>query len=177
MKRYYKSIRFLLAIIFAAFCLQLSARNINVRGKVIQDGTNEPLYGVGIYNAANNKFIGATNDEGRYTVNVPDDATLVFKVMGSEEQTVDVNGRITIEMCIRDSNEKWLADKNQVSVSTASFINERLAVIENELGHVDSDIASYQSEHLIPNVQQAASMYMTEDVYKRQGCRYSQRVL
>lgn len=100
MKRYYKSIRFLLAIIFAAFCLQLSARNINVRGKVIQDGTNEPLYGVGIYNAANNKFIGATNDEGRYTVNVPDDATLVFKVMGSEEQTVDVNGRITIDVVL-----------------------------------------------------------------------------
>ena len=76
----------------------------------------------------------------------------------SPERAVDLlNGVIAVY------NEKWLEDKNQVSVSTANFINERLAVIENELGHVDSDIASYQSEHLIPNVQQAASMYMTEN--------------
>lgn len=60
-------------------------------------------------------------------------------------------------------NEKWLDDRNQVSVSTANFINERLAVIESELGNVDHDIASYQSEHLIPDMQQAASMYMTEN--------------
>lgn len=90
----------MLVVVFAAFCLQLSARNINVRGKVTQDGTGEPLYGVGIYNAANNKFIGATNDEGKYTVNVPDDAALLFKVMGSEEQKVNVNGRITIDVVL-----------------------------------------------------------------------------
>lgn len=76
----------------------------------------------------------------------------------SPERAVDLlNGVIAVY------NEKWLQDKNQVSVSTANFINERLAVIESELGHVDSDIASYQSEHLIPDVQQAASMYMTEN--------------
>ena len=100
MMKFYKNIRFVFAVVLAAFCLQLPARNINVRGKVCQDGTGEPLYGVGIYNAANNKLIGATNDEGRYTVNVADDAVLVFKVMGSEEQTVNVDGRITIDVIL-----------------------------------------------------------------------------
>lgn len=60
-------------------------------------------------------------------------------------------------------NEKWIEDRNQVAVGTSNFINERLGVIEAELGTVDKDISSYQSEHLIPNVQQAATMYMTEN--------------
>lgn len=57
-------------------------------------------------------------------------------------------------------NEKWLENRNIVTVSTSKFITERLGVIENELGHVDKDISSYQSEHLIPDVSEAAKMYM-----------------
>jgi len=59
-------------------------------------------------------------------------------------------------------NESWLKDKNQIAVSTSMFINERLGVIERELGNVDNDISSYKSEHLLPDVQAAASMYMTK---------------
>lgn len=60
-------------------------------------------------------------------------------------------------------NENWVQNRNQISVSTSKFINERLGVIEGELGNVDQDISSYQSEHLIPDVKAAASMYMTEN--------------
>ncbi len=59
-------------------------------------------------------------------------------------------------------NEIWLENRNLVTVSTSKFINERLGVIENELGHVDKDISSYQSEHLIPDVSEAAKMYMEQ---------------
>lgn len=59
-------------------------------------------------------------------------------------------------------NENWVKDRNQIAVSTSMFINERLAVIERELGNVDEDISSYKSEHLLPDVQTAASMYMTQ---------------
>lgn len=59
-------------------------------------------------------------------------------------------------------NENWVKDKNQIAVSTSLFINERLGVIERELGHVDDDISSYKSEHLLPDVQAASSMYMTQ---------------
>ena len=59
-------------------------------------------------------------------------------------------------------NENWVKDKNQIAVSTSLFINERLAVIEQELGHVDENISSYKSEHLLPDVQAAASMYMSQ---------------
>lgn len=60
-------------------------------------------------------------------------------------------------------NEDWISDKNQVAVSTSNFINERLEVIENELGNVDSDISTYKSANLIPDVDAASSMYMNEN--------------
>ena len=59
-------------------------------------------------------------------------------------------------------NESWIRDKNQMAVSTSNFINERLGVIESELGDVDSDISSFKSEHLVPDVDAASSLYMSE---------------
>ena len=59
-------------------------------------------------------------------------------------------------------NENWIKDKNQIAVSTSAFISERLGVIEQELGNVDENISSYKSEHLLPDVQAAANMYMTQ---------------
>ncbi|MCH5218044.1 MAG: polysaccharide biosynthesis tyrosine autokinase [Muribaculaceae bacterium] len=59
-------------------------------------------------------------------------------------------------------NENWIRDKNQIAVSTSNFINERLNVIEDELGHVDSDISSYKSENAIPDLSAAAHSYLAE---------------
>lgn len=58
-------------------------------------------------------------------------------------------------------NENWIRDKNRIAVSTSEFIKERLAVIEQELGGVDSEISSYKSAHMVPNVDQAAQTYFT----------------
>lgn len=78
--------------------LTATARNINVRGKVTQEGTDEPIYGVGIYNATTDKLIGTTNDEGRFTVNISDDGILKFRAMGNIEHSVAVNGRLTLDV-------------------------------------------------------------------------------
>lgn len=59
-------------------------------------------------------------------------------------------------------NEKWIQDKNQIAVSTSQFIGDRLSVIESELGHVDDNISSFKSEHLMPDVQAASSLYMAQ---------------
>lgn len=57
-------------------------------------------------------------------------------------------------------NEKWVDDKAKMARSTSKFISERLRVIEQELGNVDSDIADYKGEHLVPDVAAASAMYM-----------------
>lgn len=59
-------------------------------------------------------------------------------------------------------NENWIRNKNQIAVSTSQFISDRLGVIESELGHVDENISSYKSEHLLPDVQAASSLYMAQ---------------
>lgn len=43
-------------------------------------------------------------------------------------------------------NTDAINDKNQIVMNTSNFINDRLIVIEKELGDVDSDIESYKRE-------------------------------
>lgn len=66
-----------------------------------------------------------------------------------------------LNMLITVYSEYWVNDKNQISLSTNEFISERLAVIEKELGHVDSDISSYKSQNLIPNLSGSIGQNMT----------------
>lgn len=58
--------------------------------------------------------------------------------------------------------ENWIKDKNQITNSTSMFINDRLGVIEQELGDVDQNISSFKSEHLLPDVEAASNLYMTQ---------------
>lgn len=67
-----------------------------------------------------------------------------------------------LNMLIQVYNENWIKDKNQIAVSTSKFINNRLGVIERELGTVDNDISSYKSSNLLTDVDAAAKMYMTQ---------------
>ena len=60
-------------------------------------------------------------------------------------------------------NDNWLKDKNQIMVSTSMFIDDRLQLIEKELGNVDSDISTYKSENLLPDVQAVSNIYLTQN--------------
>ena len=78
----------------------------------------------------------------------------------------DINvkrGDDILNMLIAVYNGNWLKDKNQITVSTSMFINERLQVIEKELGNVDSDISSYKSENLLPDVVAVSQMYLNQN--------------
>lgn len=55
---------------------------------------------------------------------------------------------------------KWINDKNRMSVATSEFIDERLKLIEQELGSVDSDIMKYKSQTLVPDLEEAARLNM-----------------
>lgn len=59
--------------------------------------------------------------------------------------------------------EQWVKNRNQISVSTNEFIKERLAVIEQELGNVDKDIAGFKSAHAMPDVMAVAGQAMAQE--------------
>lgn len=67
-----------------------------------------------------------------------------------------------LSMLINVYNESWVKDKNQVAVSTSLFINERLSVIERELGHVDKDISAFKSANLIPDLKETTRIYLDQ---------------
>lgn len=54
-------------------------------------------------------------------------------------------------------NENWVKNRNQVNISTNEFIRERIAVLESELGTVESNLASYKSAHRMVDVEQMAT--------------------
>lgn len=57
-------------------------------------------------------------------------------------------------------NDAWLEDKNKVATNTSKFINERLRVIETELGNVDRSISTYKSNNLISDAPNASQVYI-----------------
>lgn len=60
-------------------------------------------------------------------------------------------------------NENWVQNRNQISISTNEFIKERLAIIEEELGDVDKNIAGYKSANAMPSVEAAAAQAMGQE--------------
>ena len=75
----------------------------------------------------------------------------------SPERAEDV-----LNMLITVYNEEAIKDKNQVAVNTANFISERLIIIENELGGVESELESFKQRNQVVDLASSASMYMSE---------------
>lgn len=59
-------------------------------------------------------------------------------------------------------NERWIGDRNQIAVSTSEFINDRLIVIERELGSVDRAVSEYKSTNKLLDPQMAGSLYLNQ---------------
>ncbi|MDD7722324.1 MAG: Wzz/FepE/Etk N-terminal domain-containing protein, partial [bacterium] len=57
-------------------------------------------------------------------------------------------------------NEDAINDKNTVAVNTSNFINERLIIIEKELGNVDANIEEYKREHQLTDITSETGMYL-----------------
>lgn len=106
-------------------------------------------------NSARNSY------NGRLGVAMSSDKGTVLRLTMSDQSTQRADE--VLNTLIAVYNENWIRDRNQIAVSTSNFINDRLGVIESELGHVDSDISSYKSANLIPDVGAAASMYMSQN--------------
>ena len=68
-----------------------------------------------------------------------------------------------LNMLVAVYNNNWLKDKNQIMVSTSLFIDDRLRLIEQELGNVDKDISSYKSENLLPDVNAVSNIYLSQN--------------
>ena len=68
-----------------------------------------------------------------------------------------------LNMLVVKYNEDAIREKNRIAVNTAQFINERLLIIQSELGGVEDEIARFKSSERIMDVNQATSQYLNEN--------------
>src|SRR5690554_4552511 len=100
------SLAFLLLTIGNGMAETTDARQnrIGIAGKVISAADGMPLIGVSII--VKGAAEGTVTDvDGNYKINVPSDATLVFSYIGYETREVDVEGRNTLNIDMKESSE------------------------------------------------------------------------
>ena len=92
----------------------------------------------------------------------------------SEERATDI-----VNTTIQIYNINWLKEKNLLAVNSSKFINDRLAIIEEELNYVDDSISAYKSSTRVPNIGQAAEMYFikSDEAYDKLIDLYNRKSL
>ena len=67
----------------------------------VTDETNQPVPGVNVLLKGSSNIGTVTDIEGKYTLNIPKDATLIFKFVGYKTTEVAVNGKTTVNLSIQ----------------------------------------------------------------------------
>lgn len=85
------------------FCGETVAQdNIRVRGHVMSD-EGKPVEDVAVSVVETGLTVGVTDSDGAYVVVCPRDAKLVFSCIGFNDETVDVKGRLKIDVTMISS--------------------------------------------------------------------------
>lgn len=77
----------------------------------------------------------------------------------SQERAIDV-----INGVIDAYHSLWVAEQSRSAINTSNFINERLAVLEQELSGIDSDISEVKSSSQVSDFNTAATMYYSQSM-------------
>lgn len=100
---------------------------------IVTDNSGSPLPGVTVF-VKNDKSIGTTTDlNGRYILEVPDNATLVFSMVGFDSQEVSVEGHNEIDIELKPSSTQlgeavvvaFGTQKKQEVVGSVTTINPK----------------------------------------------------
>lgn len=136
-----RSLRFVLMTV-ATMILSVGAiwaQNVKVSGTV-SDKTGEPL--IGVYVLVEGTTTGTSTDfDGKYTLEVPANANLVFSLMGMKNAVVPVNNRSVIDVVMEEDAEVL----DDVVVTALGIKKERKA-----LGY---SVTEMKSEELLKNKQ------------------------
>ncbi|WP_099371127.1 SusC/RagA family TonB-linked outer membrane protein [Sphingobacterium sp. 1.A.5] len=124
----------LIILILSIFSLQIaSAQNQEVRGRVV-DESNNGIGGVTILNAANNRAITATSDNGNFAISVAPNTTLLFKAVGFAQRRITVRPNQTslnVQMSsTQDQVEEvvvrgYVARKKETSTGSSYSLGEK----------------------------------------------------
>lgn len=131
-------------------------------------------------------FYSKDNFGNQYTVKKANIAGVAARYNAALQVSVMSNGASMIKLGISDVsprraediintlidvyNQDAIDDKNRISVNTANFINERLIIIEQELGGVESQIAAFKSHNRLTDIASQTGTFMeASSRYQQEG--------
>lgn len=99
--------RFLLISVVAFLgVFSVNAQNLNVKGKVFDKNTREPLIGVTVLEKGSGTSNGTiTALDGDFSISVKQDAVLVISYIGYATQEITVNGKTNIEVLLSEDSK------------------------------------------------------------------------
>ncbi|WP_246162334.1 SusC/RagA family TonB-linked outer membrane protein [Sphingobacterium phlebotomi] len=93
----------LLVLLSCTQLLYVQAQSKKVSGVVTSQQTGKPLPGVSI--SLQNKILGVTDASGRFNVEVPNDATLLFQYIGYANNEITVGDRNILQVKLLEDNK------------------------------------------------------------------------
>lgn len=99
-----KKIKLLLTALFVAAGVSAYAQTQEVTGKVVDSATGESIPFAGIQIKGTSKG-GSTDSEGRYSINVSTNGTLIFSSIGYKSVEVPVNGKSVVNASLSPDTE------------------------------------------------------------------------
>lgn len=97
--------KFITIMIFLLASLSVQAQKLAISGTV-KDSKNMPVVGAVVMLSGNSTVATVTDIDGNYTINVPDAGTARLEVtcLSYAKQTIDVNGRASVNVVLEDES-------------------------------------------------------------------------
>ena len=80
----------------------------------------------------------------------------------SLESTVRQKAEDILNQLIFEYNKEAIEDKNQIALSTAEFINERLDIISTELDTVEVGLEEFKEANNLTNIEEEAKLFINK---------------
>ncbi|MDR0962555.1 MAG: TonB-dependent receptor [Mediterranea sp.] len=97
-------IKFIYGLALVLISTAVAAQNRQVTG-VVQDATGETVIGASVVEKGNTGNGTVTNVDGRFSINVPTNGTLVISFVGYQPQEVALQGRVIVNVTLREDTE------------------------------------------------------------------------
>lgn len=100
----------------------------------------------------------AENYKNRLQVSLTDDNSTLVRL--SLEDKVRAKAEDILNRLIFEYNKEAIEDKNQISLNTADFIEERLAIITEELDSVETGKQEFKTENRLTNIEEESKLFI-----------------
>ncbi|MCQ2148104.1 MAG: Wzz/FepE/Etk N-terminal domain-containing protein, partial [Bacteroidales bacterium] len=83
-------------------------------------------------------------------------------ILLSMEDTHPSRAELVLSTLLDIYDEQWINNKTKAARNTTEFINDRLVVIENELGGIETELKEYKQSNNLTDVSSAANSYLQQ---------------